>query len=105
MVRHIDRTARISILALGLLLSAAAAAAPAGEAQEAQPPAPQAESGDKSYLPPWMQNQEVAGINGAADTNNPATIQKMPASGQAQRPQRRHRNDFLTWPGFGIFGR
>ncbi|MGO9475593.1 MAG: hypothetical protein ACLPWS_19645 [Rhodomicrobium sp.] len=105
MVRHIDRTARLAILALALLFSAPTAAAPAGEAQEAQAPAPQVESGDKSYLPPWMQNQEVAGINGAADPNNPPAIQKIPASGHTQRPPRRHRSDFLTWPGFGIFGR
>ncbi|MGO9547656.1 MAG: hypothetical protein ACLPPF_23055 [Rhodomicrobium sp.] len=103
MVWRIDRSAPLAVLALTLLLSPAAIAAPAGETQEALPPAAQ-EPDSPSYLPPWMQKRDVAGIGngspGTPDPNNPIAAQRPAVSGQAPKQPHRHRNDFPFLPRF-----
>jgi hypothetical protein len=97
MVRRAVGCAQLFVPALALFISQAAAAAPEGGTQEAQPA--QAQPDDHSYLPPWMQKREMAGIGdgtaGPADPNNPNSAQKTPALSQGQKPQRHHRNDFF----------
>ncbi len=114
MVSHIDGRASLAILALVLGLSPVALAVPGDGTQEAkstQEPA-QTQPDNRSYLPPWMQKQEVAGISGrvgdgksaaepdALDPNNPAAKQKA----KGPTPQRKHRNDFHLFPGLRFFG-
>ncbi len=104
MLWRIDRTAPVAVVTLALLLSPAAAGAPAGEAQQAQPPAPQAQPDGQSYLPPWMQKRDVAGIGssaaGAPDPSNPIATQKPSVPTQGQRHQRRRQNDIPFLPRF-----
>jgi hypothetical protein len=95
---RVQVTVALAAIGLGLAYCPAQAAAE-GETQESRPA--QTQTGDKSYLPPWMQKQDVAGIgNGAAgtsDPSNPASAPKPPAADQQQRPQQKHR-DFPYLP-------
>jgi hypothetical protein len=95
MLRRASAIAQFLLFALALV-SGRAAAAPEGGTQEAAQPAQPAD--DRSYLPPWMQKREMAGIADSTtpitDGNTSGAAPKTQAPGQNQHP-RRHRSDFL----------
>ncbi len=94
MLHRAGATAQFLIFALALF-SRPSAAASEGGTQEAVQQAQAAD--DRSYLPPWMQKREVAGIAAGApyaDATPAAAMPKTQVPGEGQHPHR-HRNDFF----------
>jgi hypothetical protein len=105
MIRAASKLCVMFGLAMALLPPSGAMAAPEESNAENQ----QTQLDDRTYLPPWMQKQAVAGTEGGVEAFNPGPTgdainkQKVPGSTPGTRVHRRPRNNF--WRNFGILWR